>query len=135
MKWLSHVRPFVTPWTVAYQAPPSMGFSRQEYWSGVPLPPPKDKLPTPIFLASLVAQTVKNPPAMWETWVQSLDWKSPWRRAWQLTRVFLPGESPGTEELSRLWSMGFQSWTGLRDTEQIINFKYPSTLLLHSYGI
>ena len=37
---LSHVRPFATPWTVAYQAPPSMGFSRQEYWSGVPLPSP-----------------------------------------------------------------------------------------------
>ena len=30
-----------TPWTAAYQAPPSMGFSRQEYWSGVPLPPPE----------------------------------------------------------------------------------------------
>ena len=33
-------RLFVTPWTAAYQAPPSMGFSRQEYWSGVPLPSP-----------------------------------------------------------------------------------------------
>ena len=33
MKSLSHVRLFVTPWTVAYQAPPSMGFSRQKYWS------------------------------------------------------------------------------------------------------
>ena len=32
--------PTVTPWTVAYQAPPSMGFSRQEYWSGVPWPSP-----------------------------------------------------------------------------------------------
>ena len=30
----------VTPWTVAYEAPPSMGFSRQEYWSGLPLPSP-----------------------------------------------------------------------------------------------
>ena len=38
MKLLSCVRLFVTPWTVAYQAPPSMEFSRQEYWSGVPLP-------------------------------------------------------------------------------------------------
>ena len=37
---LSRVRPLVTPWTAAYQAPPSMGFSRQEYWSGVPLPSP-----------------------------------------------------------------------------------------------
>ena len=40
MKSLSHVQLFATPWTVAYQAPPSMGFSRQEYWSGVPLPSP-----------------------------------------------------------------------------------------------
>ena len=36
VKSLSHVRPSVTPWTAAFQAPPSMGFSRQEYWSGVP---------------------------------------------------------------------------------------------------
>ena len=38
VKSRSRVRLFGTPWTVAYQAPPSMGFSRQEYWSGVPLP-------------------------------------------------------------------------------------------------
>ena len=38
VKSLSHVRPLATPWTAAHQAPPSMGFSRQEYWSGVPLP-------------------------------------------------------------------------------------------------
>ena len=37
-KSLSRVRFFTTPWTAAYQAPPSMGFSRQEYWSGVPAP-------------------------------------------------------------------------------------------------
>ena len=46
MKSLSRVRLFVTPWTVAYQAPPSMGFSRQEYWNGVPFPSPGD-LPDP----------------------------------------------------------------------------------------
>ena len=40
VKSLSHVRLFATPWTVAYQAPPSTGFSRQEYWSGLPLPSP-----------------------------------------------------------------------------------------------
>ena len=39
-KSLSRVQLFVTPWTAAYQVPPSMGFSRQEYWSGVPLPSP-----------------------------------------------------------------------------------------------
>ena len=39
-KSLSRVQLLATPWTTAYQAPPSMGFSRQEYWSGVPLPSP-----------------------------------------------------------------------------------------------
>ena len=46
VKSLSHVRLFATPWTVAQQAPPSMGFSRQEYWSGLPFPSPGD-LPDP----------------------------------------------------------------------------------------
>ena len=38
---LSHVRSFATPWTVAHQAPLSMAFSRQEYWSGLTFPPPE----------------------------------------------------------------------------------------------
>ena len=42
-KSLSRVRLFATPWTAAHQAPPSMGFSRQEYWSRVPLPSPMRK--------------------------------------------------------------------------------------------
>ena len=46
MKSLSHVQLFVTPWTVARQATLSMGFSRQEYWSGLPFPSPED-LPNP----------------------------------------------------------------------------------------
>ena len=41
VKLLSRVWQLVTPWTAAYQAPPPMGFSRQENWSGVPLPPPE----------------------------------------------------------------------------------------------
>ena len=40
VKSFSRVRLLANPWTAAYQAPPSMGFSRQEYWSGVPLPSP-----------------------------------------------------------------------------------------------
>ena len=46
VKLLSGVRLFAAPWTVAYQAPPSMGFSRQEYWNGLPFPSPGD-LPDP----------------------------------------------------------------------------------------
>ena len=43
---LSRVQLFLTPWTVAYQPPPSMGFSKQECWSGLPFPSPGD-LPNP----------------------------------------------------------------------------------------
>ena len=46
VKSLSRVQLFATPWTVAHQAPPSMGFSRQEYWRGLPFPSPGD-LPNP----------------------------------------------------------------------------------------
>ena len=57
VKSLSHVRLFATPWTVTHQAPLSMGFSRQEYWSGVPFPSPGN-LPNPgIKPRSLALQT------------------------------------------------------------------------------
>ena len=46
VKLLNHVRLFATLWTVACQASPSMGFCMQEYWSGLPFPPPGD-LPDP----------------------------------------------------------------------------------------
>ena len=45
VKSLSHVQLFVTPWTLARQAPLSMEFSGQEYWSGLPFPSPGDHLP------------------------------------------------------------------------------------------
>ena len=57
VKSLGHVWLFATPWTVAYQASPSMGFSRQEYWSGLPFPSPKKSIclsqfPSPVPLRS-----------------------------------------------------------------------------------
>ena len=55
---------------------------------------------------SLIAQTIKNPPAMWETWVRSQVWEDPWRRAWEPTPVLLPGESPWAEEPGGLQSPG-----------------------------
>ena len=48
VKLLSHVHFFATPWTVAHQVPLSMGFSRQDYWSGLSCPPPRD-LPNPVI--------------------------------------------------------------------------------------
>ena len=72
-----------TPWTVAHQAPLSMGFSRQEYWSGLPFPSPGD-LPnpgiepgSPSLRTSLVAQMVKHLPTRQETRVRSLSKEDP----------------------------------------------------------
>ena len=54
---------------------------------------------------SLVAQMVKNLPTMWETWVNPWVRKIPWRRAWQPTPIFLPGESHGQRSLE-----GYRPW-------------------------
>ena len=59
MKSLSRVRLFETPWTAAYQAPPSIGFSRQEYWSGVPLPSPEDQ--KRLRIRELLGRTIRLP--------------------------------------------------------------------------
>ena len=58
--------------------------------------------------ALLVMQTVKNLPAMWETWVLSLGWEDPLEKGWQPTPIFLPKESPWTDQPGRLQSMGSQ---------------------------
>ena len=62
VKSLSRVRLFATPWTIAYQAPPSLGFSRQECWSGLPFPSPGD-LPNPRIEPRSPAMQVDSLPA------------------------------------------------------------------------
>ena len=59
VKLLSRVQLFATPWTVAYQAPLSMGFSRQEYWSGLPFPSPGD-LAGRFFTSSTIWEAVMS---------------------------------------------------------------------------
>ena len=62
VKSLSHVRLFATPWSAAYQAPLSMGFSRQEYWSGVPLPSPRYSLGiTNLIFLCILGQKICSP--------------------------------------------------------------------------
>ena len=74
--------------------------------------------------ASLVAQTVKILPAIWEPWVRSLGWEDPWRRAWQPTPVFLPGELHGQKSLVGYSPRGRKEW----DTTE-------TTSTAHTYSI
>ena len=132
----------------AHQAPPSLGFSRQEHWSGLPFPSPMHESEKWKWSHSVMSSSsrrhglqptrllrpwdfpgkstgvgchcllqwmtvvvpngacqvvVKNPPAYAgdiRMWVQSMGWEDPWRRAWQSTPVFLPGESHGQRSLA-----------------------------------
>ena len=96
-----------------------MGFSRQEYWNGLPCPAPQD-LPDPGIEPtssafpelqvdySLVAQTVKHLPAMWETWVPSLGGEDPLEKEMATHSGVLAWENPWTEEPGGLQSMGSQ---------------------------
>ena len=81
---LSRVQLFVTPWTSANQAPLSMGFSRQEYWSGLPFPPPGD-LPN-----TGIKPTSPESPA--------------------LARGFFTTEPPGNKRKQYLFLIGQQLW-------------------------
>ena len=122
-----------TLWTVAHQALLSMGFSKQEYWSGLPCPPLGDfhnpemepvSLASPALVCrfftartSQVVLAVKNSRAKagdrcgFGPWI----WKIPWRRKWQPTGVFLPGESHGQRSLA-----GYSPWvTRSQDTTEV----------------
>ena len=81
VKSLSHVQLLATPWTAAYQAPPSMGFSRQEYWSGVPLPsPPKE--------ASLYLKIIMpSQDPLWQQIPKRVSWKEPYSHCSRMRRV------------------------------------------------
>ena len=93
----------VTLWAAAYQAPPSMGFSRQEYWSGVPLPSLNWGLFQGLSGKESTCQCRRHTRCRFHPWVG----KIPWRKKWQPIPVFLPGISHGQKSLMgyRLWSL------------------------------
>ena len=68
---------------------------------------------------------LKNPPAMQETWLQSLGWKIPWRRAWQPTQVFLPGEPRGQRSL-----VGYSPW-GLKESDVTEPLSTAEPIFIH----
>ena len=106
VKSLSRVQLFLTPWTVAYQAPLSMGFSRQEYWSGLPLPSPGDLSDSGIEPRSLVAQTVKCLPTMQETRFQFLGREDALEKEMATHSSILAWRISWTEEPGGLQSTG-----------------------------
>ena len=102
MKSLSRVRLFATPWTVAYQAPPSMGFSRQECWSGLPLPSPGG-LPNAVLkpeslVSPALAGEFLTTSATWEDHIYSVQFScsvvSDSLRPYELQHARLPCPSP-----------------------------------------
>ena len=120
LSYISHVQLFVTLLTVGHQAPLPMGFSRQEYWSGLPCPPPGD-CPNPgteplspvaptLWVDSLLLNSLGSPSfslviyfihsSVYNGKVYSL-----LRRAWQPTPVSSPGESHGQRSLA-----GYSPW-------------------------
>ena len=92
----SHVQPCATLWTVAHQAPLSMGFSRQEYWSGVPCPPPGD-LPDP----GIELESLTSPALAGKFFSTSATWEAPY----QLSGFFF--HTWPTLRLSPVWVCTF----------------------------
>ena len=96
---------FTIPWTAAYQAPLSMGFSRQEYWSGLPLP-------SPIIILSEISQTQKDR--------YLIPFMQGRRRQWHPTPVLLPGKSHGWRSL-----VGCSPWGRKEsDTTERLHFHF-----------
>ena len=112
----SYARLLATSWTAAYQAPPSMGFSRQEYWSGLPLPSPTTNLGSVLKSRDItlptkarIVKTMLFPVVMYrcESWtIKKTEHRRTvafelwcWRRQWQPTPVHLPGKSHGRRSL------------------------------------
>ena len=134
MKLLSCVRLFVTPWTVAHQAPPSMEFSRQAYWSGLPFPSPGD-LPNPgiepgsstLRSDTLLSEPPGNPTKAIIPWTSVVEARVTWLSRWP-SSVWV-GAIQFTERLNgtKRWRRGGFTLSAWAETSV---FSHPWTLVL-----
>ena len=117
VKSLSRVRLLATPWIAAYQAPPSMGFSRQRYWSGVPLP-------SPMVTAAMKLKDFAPWKKSYNQPRQHIQ-----RRQWHPTPVLLPGKSHGWRSL-----VGCGPWSCYKSdmTEQLHFHALEKEMATHS---
>ena len=112
MKSLSCARLLATPWTAAYQAPPFMGFSRQEYWSGVPLPPL-----VYVLIASIIFMT-KNVLLLWTELVCTRTSHRP----------ALPSLKPADSPLGLFWALQHTPFASTHRAQSCENFYHLSHL-------
>ena len=138
VKSLSRVQLFATPWTVAYQAPPSMGFSRQEYWNGLPFPSPGQQHRTTLR-TQLTTQAPMNYLATWKRLLTHPLWwpgKSCWfYRTYSEAGHYLP-HSPWSEPLSFLsWIFNLIPYSGISTVECNLTQITPLLKILHWYPI
>ena len=131
--------PFVTSWTIACQVPLCIGFSRQEYWSGLPFLFPGD-LPN-LWKIWATSASLKNPPAKKkkkksacnaETWVWSLGWEDPLEKGTATHSSILAWRIPWTEEPGRLQSMNTTEQLSRHYNDSCIDNKEITVWLLHS---
>ena len=109
VKSLSHVRLLATPWTAAYQAPLSMAFSRQEYWSGLPLP-------SPIYMQSTEYINVKCQTGWITSWNQDCQEKYHNLRYAQDTTLMAESEEELKSHLMRVKEKSEKSWLKIEHT-------------------
>ena len=124
VKSLSCVPLFATPWTVAHQAPLSMGFSRQEYWSGLPFPSPGDLRDPGIELGSstlqadsLPAEPPGNPIVWYRCSVKLWEWVSSARDGVSLEELMSEGWNPGLSNIKRFGRWGAAGEGGWKEHE------------------
>ena len=110
VKSLSCVRLLATPWTAAYQAPLSMGFSRQEYWSGVPLPCPGLFLKSQSSSAQLDTIYLKLAALTLQCHHELNAWKIPF--TYCQDSFALPKWLSGRESTCQCRRLGFDLWAG-----------------------
>ena len=113
VKWSRSVWLFVAPWTVAHHAPPSMEFSRQEYWSGLLFPTPGDlpdpgtepaSLASPVLAGGLFTCEARS---LGRTGMEGSSFQQPWSVSWIIKAVeFIQIKATRTPELVRAWGRG-----------------------------
>ena len=115
----SRVRLLATPWTAAHQAPPSMGFSRQEYWSGLPLPSPRVSCNRCKFQKQGLPRWLNGRESTSQCRRHGFDFwfvKTSWRKKWHPTPLLLSGKSHGHRSL-----VGYSPWAHEKSQTQVSN--------------